>query len=180
MIYSAPKYSTKSLAASLTGLSTVQDFVRDYKGPKLSIVVVGGGNFLADILKFPGASAIVEAVYQPYSEPAVRAFCGVDEFPAVSAERVKRLEYCTPYGEGKVVAITAALTTTRYRKGDNHAWYMIAGMKEPEHIVLEKLSEEKYNALSYEDILTYRLSEDAQITKIVLDKVMELHGTKSP
>ena len=188
MIIEGNSNHTKELRINLTGLQLIWDFVHEWQGPKLSIVVVGGGNLLADMVKIPGASRVVQGIYQPYDDDAILDFldCMGGGYPqskkAVSKERAKDLFSSIFWStrNGICITITAATISSRYRKGLDQAWYMITGMEEPELIALEKVHEETYNKLTPEEIYSYRAMQDYQITTTVLNKLKELHGgTKS-
>ena len=94
------------------------------------LVFAGGGiEALSQILKHPGASRFVLEAIIPYSAPALIDYLDEDVMQAVCAEtaeamaevayeRGRRLD---PFSELVSVSCTAALKTSRHRRGDDRA-----------------------------------------------------------
>lgn len=123
-----------------------EKLVDEYNGPKLALVVTGGGIGVYQLAQTLGASKVLHVVYIPYSfeesgrfireawnkkfdEPKL-AEQYVNGFmdKAVSAKGAKVLcqSGMLTWPDCKVVACSAATTTNRYRRGENQA-YLCSG-----------------------------------------------------
>lgn len=112
-----------------TFLKSFQDY---YKGPLLSLWITGGGFSLLDMLKRPGCSKILNNVIIPYSENQIIKLLDKhwlwnkeDHIKSCTPEAVDLYRRCLELESGPggcYVAVSAALTTNRYRKGKNHAF----------------------------------------------------------
>lgn len=100
----------------------LETFVDSYDGPRLSLIFTGCGAHAASLLLVPGASKVLHDIQIPYAHEAVEALVGQLSTPAVSKERVLAL-HARSCPEGVLrVTVTAAITSRRYRRGDNHAY----------------------------------------------------------
>lgn len=169
--------------------------IQKYNGPKLVFIISGGGIGVTDLVKVMGASKIVHAIQIPYdSDEAVRFVTQNIRLPLPSGMEPIELEnikfvsedwakhLCnaglTEYAGSKckVFAITAGITTNRYRKGENHAWIACgttADNIETHHLQLPKLSEEDHDKMFPGYVDWKRGSDDRQIADFVLDLVFE-------
>lgn len=169
----------------------LQKFVQGYnRGRRLSILATGGGTPLASLAGVPGASRIFHSFYSPYDTqesvefinrhyPLARNKGKAYAEKSVCKESAEEL-YMALWTKNKMyghlhidnIAITAACTTTRYRRGDNHAF--IAFQDENlDHVVwhlkLNKLfDEESHNKLSPKQLYGVRLGEDRLIATTAL------------
>jgi nicotinic acid mononucleotide adenylyltransferase len=169
--------------------------IQNYTGPKIVLIVTGGGIGVTDLVKTMGASKLIHAVHIPYdSDEAIRFVTqnirlplpegmeplDLDNIKHVSESWAKHLcnagliEY--QHTDCKIIAITAALSTNKYRKGDNHAWIASGTSKDnikTHHIKLEKLTEEEHEKFFPGYVDWKRGSEDRQITKFVIDSIFD-------
>lgn len=167
-----------------------EDFVRQYKGPKLVFVVTGGGIAIHQIAQTLGSSRILEAIHVPYSyEESARFIAdawggspkgielGYEYGQKAVSERGAEL-LCGAgsivWPECRVIACTAATTTNRPRQGNNHAHVAVA---EPAsvsdkinhfHLSLTKMSEEDFKVVGLGYAAWKRRSEDLEITRFLL------------
>ena len=149
----------------------LRKLVKDYEGPKLVIVAVGGGLSLARIGTIPGCSRILEAIYLPYSDASINSFLGyTNTEKAVSANRAANLYSAakSKHISSRVISITAALTSSRHRKGMNHAWIDVEGTLY--HKILYKETEQEWNNWNSCNILPYqRYIQDIEISEFCLN-----------
>jgi hypothetical protein len=109
-------------------------------GVKASIVVAGGGiGALHALLVHPGASRFVLEAQIPYSPEAmfdylgeeVESYCSERAAAAMAGRAFERALVCRLAGKGQYpilgIACTAALATTRTRKGRDRAFFCIKG-----------------------------------------------------
>lgn len=139
--------------------SLVKQFLNIYQGPKLSVLITGGGISFTDILKYPGGSDIIESVDIPYGYDSALGFLqkyydpdhNYDKIKWCSVETTKAyLEALAKRDAHKNVAflvINASLTTWRYRKGNNQAYIGVAMpiKKAIYSVILPKLPEDTHN-----------------------------------
>jgi nicotinamide mononucleotide (NMN) deamidase PncC len=99
-------------------------------GKKAVLVFTGGGvEALALLLKHPGASRFVLDASIPYSSPALIDYLGEDVYQSVcpeTAQLMADMAYAhglrlDPFSELIAVSCTAALKTSRHRRGDDVA-----------------------------------------------------------
>ena len=179
-------------------LPFLADLVNHYKGPKLSIMVAGAGVTLAQLQTIPGCSRILHGIYLPYSEQSLlsllakegREYAAKPHFKAVSAEVAEmmalRARLLTKDREAVGIGITGALTTNRYRKGDNGGYVAVCMSKNGEvktfctSFSLPKLPEAEYNQLNVDAVNNLRLLEDCQVSELVCNAILgkneELYG----
>lgn len=173
--------------------------IQNYTGPKIVFIVTGGGIGITDLVKTMGASKLIHAIHIPYdSDEAIRFVTqnirlplpegmeplDLDNIKHVSESWAKHLcnagliEY--QHTDCKIVAITAALSTNRYRKGENHAWIAIGTNKaniETHHVQLSKLTEEEHEKFFPGYVDWKRGAEDREITKFVVDSIFNQAST---
>lgn len=172
------------------------EFVRTYKGPKLAIVATGGGIQLGNIAMVPGGSSVLHSFHCPYeTQESVnfieRNLPGMGHKflqKAVSADSVGLLYkgLCVQnagFYKGKDVqtagfpyvrnlAVTAACTTSRFRRGENQAFVAFQNAETQEievwHLKLPKRSEEEHKTSSPEELYALRRREDETIAGVAL------------
>jgi len=182
--------------------------VASYTGPKIGFVLTGGGIGVAQLATVVGASKLIHSITIPYSSEESERF--IREGLSVVKNDRRAIERSKAYAKHAVsehaaellalvgdklwsgfqddpcgtVVCTAATTTSRYRRGDNHAWIGIVRPGGPwfdqrvtfHHLKLSKLSEEEYNKAGAGYIAWKRRDEDRQITEFILNQVFEVLG----
>ncbi len=129
-------------------------FVSNYAGPKLRLLLTGVGSYATGILGIPGSSAVIDSIYVPYSRESVAALIErlhpnaadvLGNAGSVSQEMVVALHLCNSHDlrEALPITVTGAITTTRYRRGDNHAFIAFGHPSSVDvyHLQLDKLDE---------------------------------------
>lgn len=152
-------------------------FVTQYEGPKLSLLFTGLGADAAQIVAIAGASRVVYDIQIPYAREAVEAITGPLDAPSVSKEQVLALHARTcPQGVRKVT-VTGAITSTRYRRGENHAYIAIdstdGGPVRTWHMSLRKM-DEKYHERPLV-VNSARRCDDAMICEVAFNLLMGQH-----
>jgi hypothetical protein len=117
---------------------------------KAALVAAGGGSgALHALLVHPGASRFILEVQIPYSPPAMQDYLGEklegfcsENAAKTMAERAyeRAMIFTLPQGLGQPIlgiACTAALQTTRERKGTDRAFFCIKSRKKEEVRALE-------------------------------------------
>lgn len=172
-----------------------EDFVKNYKGPKLAFVVTGGGIGIHNLAQMLGASKILHAIYVPYSYEESERFIAsaIDsrdgikngamfgkqyvEEGAVSKHGATLLQLAgrIVWPDCRVIACTAATTTSRYRRGENQAYIamtdpgqVLASDIKHFHLKLSKISESDYQMMGLGYAAWKRCTEDAEITRFLL------------
>lgn len=167
-------------------------FREKYEGKKLSFYLAGGAVSIVDFLKVPGAGRFIYSIHIPYDEKANKNF--IEEItyprlwsePSVSYSTVRMyddvLRELNNNSEVLRVVVSCALTTNRYRKGDNRAiisfngelWkLMLNKLSEKEHLnLVEKAKNADKNNPEYYSIDTIRYREDEKVSQIVLAIIM--------
>jgi len=161
----------------------------------LAIFATGGGMSLSNLAEVPGASRRLALTHHPYSQKDTIRFLNHN---GIIADEIT-WDYCSAassvlYREALIsmcdhqpylyVAVTAALTTTRWRRGKNRAYVAISRLaNKPEiwEISLAKNSEAGYEALfkndddsiDLESLTLQRRSEDQKISRAVLAIILE-------
>lgn len=156
----------------------MQSFVEQYSGPKLRMLFTGVGSYATGITGVAGASKVVDSIFIPYSqESCMNLFTrlypkGLDVSEAhgsVSEEMVVALHACncTDLGTSVPLTVTGAITTNRYRRGDNHAFIAFGPANDPEvwHLHLDKLSEEEHTP---EAAAQKRYFQDRLVSEVAL------------
>jgi len=166
------------------------DKVQKYNGPQVMFVITGGGMGVVDLVKVMGASKLIHTIHIPYdANEAIHFVTQNIQLPLtgkakeVDFKNVKHVseEWATLLCEAglveqeetcRVIAITAALTTNRYRKGENQAWIADgtnADNIKTYHLALSKLSEQDHQKFFPGYVDWKRSSEDRQVTDFVFD-----------
>lgn len=162
--------------------------IAEYKGPKISIVACGAGTNLTQLLSIPGASRIMHGVFAPYSKESIQGLLDsywegykIEKFFAPETSQLfadLALDIVPHDGEEVIgIGICGALTTNRWRKGDNGAFISLASSNEgPEcnHMELPKLSEAEYGLKSSENLANLRLAEDLEVCSWVVQSLIDL------
>jgi nicotinamide mononucleotide (NMN) deamidase PncC len=160
--------------------------IEEYNGKKLVFIVTGGAMEVFRLPQTPGASKVLQAMFVPYGEKELEKFVascyglegGEKVKKAVSPETANMLckTGLQKWKSSKVVAVTAATTTSRWRRGTNHAFVAVGeisdgiGLKtiRVHHLELPKLSKEEYEKLSAQEVLELRIHEDKEIANFAL------------
>jgi hypothetical protein len=168
-----------------------REFIASYRGPKLSVVATGGGFGLGSLGMIPGASALLQSFYYPYAIEESTSFVErygdqkcVNDFKskAVSKEAAEALFRSLVwkdviFAKGGVLihlALTASLTTSRYRKGNNEAFFCFQKPDECPHtwrLGLSKFPQFQHDRFTAAQISDKRKEEEELITFAVLAKV---------
>lgn len=129
--------------------------VAKYDHPKKIVgIVCGGGVSFSRVAMVPGSSKMLDAIWMPYSEDETITWLERRDIEpknfiskAVSGWAAKELYDALVHinkDNSLKVAITAALTTNRHRKGDNQAFIAIDDGS-IYHLKFDKLEESVYN-----------------------------------
>jgi nicotinamide mononucleotide (NMN) deamidase PncC len=161
-------------------MTTLTHFVQNYNGPKIAILATGGGMNLARIATIPGASRVLHSFYCPYeteetlrflreNHPTPAAF----QASAVSAGAARELyeAMANKYRNQAVLVITAACTSSRWRRGENRAFIACKnseGVVEVWHLKIPKATEAEYRSYTPEIIAQVRDLEDQGISNTAL------------
>lgn len=171
----------------------LQSFISTYQGPKLSVLATGGGFGIGSIGMVPGASRLLQSFYSPYSHEESTSFVErygdqkcVDDFAAkaVSKEAASALFRSLVWKDvifskgGTLIhlALTASLTTSRYRMGKNEVFFRF---QKPDHLPqtwrleLPKLPQLQHERLTPTQVSSIRSEEEALVTLAVLAKVFD-------
>ena len=144
---------------------------------KLSFCLLGGGISLTDLLEVPGNSRIVNQIYIPYDINSLHSNYkkSLNKNNMCSAQNT--ILYNNIFNQlievgvdNKNIIVNCALTTDRYRKGDNRAFIFIENVGVWK-VILNKLSEETFK-LSKDFISNKRIEEDQTISQIVLSLIL--------
>lgn len=147
-------------------INNILKSIVDKGTPKpLAIIATGGGSQLGLIASIPGASQVLHSFYVPYAVQATDKLAVHKDVRAVSLERVQDLynHIVSEWGDEVYgIAITAALTTNRYRKGEDHAF--IKTSKATYHVKFYKITEEEYN---FRDYNISREEQEAALVQLI-------------
>lgn len=172
-------------------------FRKNYTGPKIAFLISGGGYSCLKFRQFPGASSIIEQAIEPYSGLSFANFlndaiaattaCSLDGEPQpyydenssfcnqeILDPAIRSMENYVDSEETLIVVVTAALTTNRYRLGENRAFI---GFSDGRRF---KLSLPKINEPSHAFMLSnapslldeHRFREDSLVGQVVLALIM--------
>lgn len=148
---------------------------------KIAIVVAGGGASMSHLALVPGSSKVLDAMHVLYSEPSTVAFirsagysiAAPDEYKMVSPYIANALFLAGAhhYRNSGIISVTSALTTNRYRRGDNHAIIRTSNSVCHE-LKFDKLPESVYTdpVIPWRDqqIALKRQKEDELISEVAL------------
>lgn len=162
--------------------TVIQTFRENYKGLPLAFFIAGGGFSCLDFRRYPGSSKMYHTAVEPYNEDTVNflnkfADAGIADphnfnfvNPEGTLQALEALEnYCDNSGLAYVV-VNSALTTDRWRRGDNRA-YIALSNGDIFIFKLSKLDEDSYRILSEKNpraIDEYRRREDDKVGQVVL------------
>lgn len=141
------------------------NFIKDYPVglPKLNIVCCGGGYSLSGLLAIPNASRVIFGLQMPYDELLTRQCCGgnfslPDKIVSEGFVQATLKNFDRMYPETINVVVTAAYISSRYRRGDNHAFYGIKYQDKifTKHIQFGKYDERMHSELFEKDIIGER------------------------
>tara|TARA_R100001132_G_C3254003_1_gene80211 strand:- start:501 stop:1058 length:558 start_codon:yes stop_codon:yes gene_type:complete len=166
----------------------LHELMTHYSGAKIKAVFAGAGNYILRSLEIPGASSFVDSFVVPYSNESKERYLKVHHplvegalnvlkhYPAVSPEVAITLHeaLCASGGEALPVTISAALETTRERKGPNQAFIVFGHASDYEtwHLSLSKASEAERSKAS--EIENKRFVQDQLISKTALSLAFEI------
>ncbi|MDE0961724.1 MAG: hypothetical protein OSB73_01225 [Candidatus Latescibacteria bacterium] len=147
-------------------------------GGQLALAATGGGGELVSwLLNHPGASGSVIEVQVPYREEALAAYLGSAGPHRVTAQTARdmadrafvRARRFTGVEEGMVgVGVTAALTTSRSRRGEDRAY-----------IALRLPQEYRLFDLHFEKGAADRLAQEEGLSRFVLAVLAEACGAEA-
>lgn len=175
----------------------LQSFISTYQGPKVSVLATGGGFGVGAIGMIPGASRLLQSFYSPYSSEESISFVErygdqkcVDDFTtkAVSKEAVEALFRSLVWKDvifskgGTLIhlALTASLTTSRYRRGNNEVFFRFQKpdqLPQTWKLELPKLPQMQHERLTPTQVSAIRSEEEALITLAVLAKVFDFEAS---
>lgn len=140
---------------------------------KIKLYCAGVGFSFADIIARPGCSSLLSDIHYLYSEESLTRLFSVEK--AVSRETAVNLAI---HQQGDiVVGVTGAITSARYRRGNNEAYIalMKPDLKSPivKHVKLFKMPEAEHLTNNISEISKRRRSEDHQICNAVIDLIVE-------
>jgi hypothetical protein len=169
--------------------SVIQKFRSEYAGPSAYFFITGGGHSCLDFRRYPGASRILRGAYEPYVSEEIAHF--MNEYgPSGDLIDPSNFSFCTEQmtvdalqalstfvadSTGSLlVVVNSALTTNRWRRGDNRSW-IATSRGNLFRLNLNKIDEQNYNALTSANPLlidSIRESEDMRVGQVVLAIVM--------
>lgn len=167
--------------------SILHQIVEEYKGPPLKMVLAGAGAYAMRILEVPGASAVLDSIYVPYSSERMEQWLlsyhprpalakeVFDAHPKVSLELLDTLHVanCSKLGESDVtpLTITAAITSKKQRQGANQAFVSFGppAASENWHIQLHKLEDVDFKDAYF--VEQRRFIQDRIISEVALSLV---------
>lgn len=169
----------------------IEKKIAAYEGPKVAIVVTGGGQGIAQLSTIVGVSKLLHAILIPYSYDESVKLIGEALGPAVGEEYRERavceksarllcLGGMKRWAGCRVIACTAATTTSRWRRGENQAYIAVGEFRPGEdpamvmtehHLKLSKLTEKEYHAAGADYIAWKRRQEDREVTNFILDLI---------
>lgn len=169
--------------------------IKNYNGKKVVLILTGGGLSSLEAAKQIGSSKIIHAVYVPYSLEESYEFIGKNltqekaiEYSKKSVSSSAAISLCLAgqarWPSTRVIACTAALTTNRYRRGENLAFIAEnvlqkeAGLLRPkpivQKVVFSKLTKDDYSKEKMGYVSWKRISEDhilgERIIKTIFDE----------
>lgn len=155
----------------------MEALVKSYTGPKLRLLFTGVGSYASGLIGIPGSSALIDSITIPYSKESVsdvlrrlhpQAEDVIENAQSVSQEMVVALHFCNSRElRGTIpVTVTGAITTNRYRRGENHAFIALGQASvEVHHLLLDKLTEQEHVA---EVVAKKRYIQDRMISEVAL------------
>lgn len=151
----------------------IVDFPKNYKGPKLSGIITGGGYSFMSMMQYPGSSAVIENITIPYGEKTIEDLIGhVDNFVCPETNH-KYIDAMNGVPGITRFVVSAKLTTNRPRKGTNECVITIADDLTSEKswlISFNKLPDEAFaHKVTYD---TKRFLEDQQIGMILCNLLL--------
>lgn len=182
-------------------MNNINQYITEYSNKidekPLAFIITGIGMETFKLAQTLGASKVLTSIFVPYHlEQSVKFISeNLSELEGIKfkekAVSDKSAELLCKAGmkkwpECRIIAVTGAGTTTRYRRGDNQAYIscgellQMSKWKDNEasvvfipkidtfHIMLPKLSEEEHTNSSTEDINLLRIKEDQEISDFVL------------
>jgi nicotinamide mononucleotide (NMN) deamidase PncC len=137
---------------------------------------LGGGGFLAELIKYPGSSALINNISIPYNSDAFIKANNIVTTKIVSQETNEKIVEKFRDNFYITVVVNASLTTNRIRKGKNEAYLAIDIPGKScfyEHIRFSKFTEEK----DYTDYLEKRADEDFELSCWIIDQLRKHNET---
>lgn len=154
---------------------------------KLHVTLAGAGGSLGMLLAVPGISRVLARVNMLYDNSEVLRAVGM------SGENVKLVSRDIAIGLacGAIeeadhtrniisVGATSAITSNRYRRGDNQIWVHIKNSgnncERPaitENCQFPKMPQDEHERASDEHVRFYRETQDMEVSAFILDKLIE-------
>jgi hypothetical protein len=157
-------------------MDKIQQLVTSYKKQKITFILMGGGAELAGIIKYPGASALINNIFIPYNSPDFLSAYDIEYNKIVSQETNNRIIEAFRDNNDITVVVNASLTTNRIRKGVNEAFISIdipGKSTIHKHLIFDKFTEEQ----SYQIFFAKRSQEDSEIFDFVINTLKEYNET---
>lgn len=186
---------SKSSTLLAAYLEDIQKYIQSYNDVSVSFTVTGAAASLALIGCISGGSKMLFDHIMPYDPDAAETFNMPDYklHPAVDSAVAIGFVHAAKIRNNdrqdiKYVGITGALTTNRWRKGEDHAYVYIDDHKctRVYHLKFSKLTEEEWNTLNDKGLIpNYRLWQDLMISDWVLQMIVygyyvDTHRQKFP
>jgi hypothetical protein len=179
-------------------LEEIANFRRSYKGPKIAAVVLGGGYSFLKIRSLPGASEYFSHSLDLYDKNIITNF--LNEFGKFGITEKTDYKFCSHqatfdaltslrrFGETlyinnfQYVAVNSALTTNRYRKGNNVSYIVLldSDNKRTYDLELPKIQQKIHEELLVAhpgSVDRYRYAEDMLIGVAVLRMILGKNPT---
>lgn len=181
--------------------NTVRRFISEWPEGQdpCSFFVTGGGFSVLDIGKWPGASKVLADAVVAYHMLEEIAFlkgnCTSEEIgevvngnvgfvtPAMTYNyaRVMQARHADTMPNNAICVVNASMTTNRYRKGVNEAFFALINRPcdEKDGIIrlfrydMLKLSEAEYNDRTDNQIGRHRISEDERVAQVAMGLLLE-------
>lgn len=108
----------------------LKKFVHDYEGLPLEVLLLGGGTLALNLPLIPGCSRVLLSTCQLYSSKVQEEMAGgAREVSSVSPRWLWDVLGLSGYYSCPQIACSAALTTNRWRMGQEHAWLYWSGSR---------------------------------------------------
>jgi len=156
----------------------------NYSGPKIAFLILGGGFSCLDFRRFPGSSKFYHTAIEPYGEDAANFLSKYSNTapsptdPLCNAKTtLLALAALTNYCNDPnllYVVVNSALTTDRWRRGENRA-YIATSRGDMYEMHISKLAEDEYSALGARPNLIdmIRHEEDEKVGQAAISIIME-------
>lgn len=156
--------------------------VEEYDGPPLKMVLAGAGSYAMRILEVPGASAVLDSIFVPYSEESFEqwlldthpvtdvASTVLEKMPKVSGTMVRTLHVanCANLRNTYPLTVTAAITSKKQRQRSNQAFIAVGppGNYDVWHVQLARLDDADFEEVN--KVEARRFVQDRIVSEIAL------------